>query len=87
MHKMIRKDRVKGGTGDGLCIPSKYRALEHLVKDEFGQMQAMGSGVIGVYVGKTGCSQSSHDFKNQKKKQLNLVGSREPMVICGHKWL
>lgn len=34
-------------------IPSKDRELEHLVKDEFEQMQAMGGdGVMGRDVGK-----------------------------------
>lgn len=33
---------LKGG------IPSKSGELQHLMKDEFGQMQAMGRGVMGV---------------------------------------
>lgn len=36
-------------------------------------MQATGTEVMGVDVGKKGYSQTTHDFKNREKKKLNLI--------------
>lgn len=50
-------------------IPSKDRELEHLVKDEFERMQAMGGdGVMGRDAGKMRSHEITNDLKKTGKK-------------------